>query len=461
MRRLLGFLLALLLAGPAVAQPEGGFRLHRFDEDYSFLADPARRRDPLDALKQIPLGIGGSTLSLGGELRERYEWTRNANFGIGRRPGTPAEGQVLLQRVLLHADLRLDAHLRAFVQIGSLTGFGARGGTLSTTQDDRGDLIQAFAELSLPAGPGAVTLRAGRQELYFGSGRLVSEREGPNLRRAFDGVRGFVQQPGGLRLDGFVTRPVQPLRDAFDDRTNPGEAFWGLYATLPLGPGGLDLYWLGYERERATFADGTGFERRHTIGTRTFGRAGAWDWDVEAAGQFGTLGPAAIRAWTLASDVGLRLDGLPWSPRLGLKADIASGDDRPGDGGLGTFNALYPKVPYFTEAGLVAPANLIDLFPSLRIQPVPQVTLEFGWDLLWRQTTRDAFYRPVPFAPLRGTAGGGSPWVGHQVQLSARWLVGRHLELRAWYVRFTAGDTIQRIGGRDVDFIAASAAFKF
>jgi hypothetical protein len=460
-RRLLGLLLTLPLAGPALAQPEGGFRLHRFDEDYSVLADPARRRDPLDAVKYIPLGFGKSTLGLGGELRERYEWTRNAGFGIGRRPGAPAEGQVLLQRLLLHADLRLDTHLRAFVQLGSLTGFGARGGALGATQDDRGDLVQAFADLSFQTRLGAMMVRAGRQELYFGSGRLVSEREGPNLRRAFDGVRGFVQQPGGLRLDGFVTRPVQPLRDAFDDRTNPGEAFWGLYATLPSGPGGFDLYWLGYERERASFADGTGFERRHTLGTRAFGRAGAWDWDIEAAGQFGSLGPAAIRAWTLASDIGMRIGGLPWAPRLGLKANIASGDDRRDDGRLGTFNPLYPKVPYFTEAGLVAPANLIDLFPSLRVQPLPQVTLEFGWDLLWRQTTRDAFYRPVPFAPLRGTAGGGSPWIGHQIQLSARWQLGRHLELRAWYVHFTAGGTILHAGGRDVDFVALSAAFKF
>lgn len=457
-------LLALLLPAVAPAQPVGGFRVHRFDEDYRFLADPARHRDALDDIKYLPLGPDGF-LTLGGELRERTEWTRNGGFAIGRRPGAPETSEVLLQRLMVHADLHLGANLRAFVQLGSFAGLGARGGSLAATQENRGDLVQGFGELILPIGTAETRLRAGRQELAFGSGRLVSEREGPNLRRAFDGIRAILAQPGGPRLDAFVTRPVQPLRGGFDDRTNPGEAFWGLYLTLPLGGTGLDLYAFGTERERAGFAQGIAFERRQTLGARVFGRRGAWagdwDWDWEAAGQAGSFGGAAIRAWTLASDTGVTFPALPWSPRLGLKADIASGDDNPRDKRLGTFNALYPKVPYFTEAGLVAPANLVDLFPSVRLQPAPAMTLELGWDLLWRQTTSDAVYRPVPFAPLRGTAGGGGTWIGHQVQLAARWGLGRHLELRAWLVHFTVGDTIRRAGGRDVDFAAASLAFKF
>jgi hypothetical protein len=89
------------------------------------------------------------------------------------------------------------------------------------------------------------------------------------------------------------------------------------------------------------------------------------------------------------------------------------------------------------------------------------VTLELGWDVLWRHQTADAFYLPVPFAPLRGTAGGGGAFIGHEAQVSARWAVNRHIELRAWYVHFFAGPTIQRAGGRDVDFVATSVAFRF
>ena len=151
MRRLLALLL-LLAPATAPAQPLGGFPVHRFDEDYRFLADPARRRDALDAFKYLPLGVDGSFLTLGGELRERYEWTRNGGFAIGRRPGAPETSEVLLQRLMVHADLHLGPNFRAFVQLGSFAGPGARGGSLATTQENRGDLVQGFGELILPAG---------------------------------------------------------------------------------------------------------------------------------------------------------------------------------------------------------------------------------------------------------------------------------------------------------------------
>lgn len=454
-----------LLCGAAQAQPDPAFRVHRFDEDFTALADPARRADALDGLKHIGLGFAGGYLSLGGELRERYEWTRNPGFAVGRQPGAPRSNDYLLQRALLHADLHLGEALRVFVQLGSLRGFGATPGTLSATQENRFDVVQAFADVVLPlATQTRLTLRGGRQEMALGSGRLVSERDGPNLRRAFDGGRGILALPGGYRVDAFAMRPVQPLLGSFNDRGSTTEALWGIYATGPIpGIAGLsaDLYYLGTERGGASFAQGTGFAQRHTLGARLFGRRGAWDWDYEAALQVGRFRGGAISAWTLASDTGFTLSHLPWQPRLGLKLDIASGDGNPRDRTLGTFDALYPKVPYFTEAGLVAPANIIDVFPSIRAQPTPAVTLELGWDFLWRQTTADAVYRAVPFVPLRGTAGGGGAWIGHQLQLSARWSITRRLELRAWAVHFTAGDAITRAGGRNVDFVAASLAFRF
>jgi hypothetical protein len=309
-----------------------------------------------------------------------------------------------------------------------------------------------------------LTARAGRQEMAFGSGRLVSERDGPNLRRDFDGGRAFLTMPEGLRVDAFVVRPVQPARESFDDSSNPGEAFWGVYATGPVSLlSGLsaDLYYFGYNRANATFVQGTGFEQRHTIGARLFGRYAGWDWDFEAAGQFGRFNGADIRAWTFASDTGYMLAGVPWQPRLGLKFDVASGDGNAHDHSLGTFNALYPKVPYFTEAGLAAPANLVDVYPTIRVQPTKAVTLELGWDVLWRQTTADAFYRPAPFGPIKGTAGVRNAYVGHQIETAARWALTQNVELKAWYVHFTPGATVKQAGGRTVDFAAASVAFKF
>ena len=113
------------------------------------------------------------------------------------------------------------------------------------------------------------------------------------------------------------------------------------------GPGQWDLYLLDYRREGARFAAGSGTERRQTLGARWFGQAGALDWNTELVAQGGELQTVAstldVRAWTLATDTGWRWTERPLQPRLGLKADIASGDGNLRDGRVGTFNALFPK----------------------------------------------------------------------------------------------------------------------
>ncbi len=55
------------------------YTILRYTERYSYLADPAKRTDPFDAYKYIPLDPENteSYLSFGGEIRERYEQSHN------------------------------------------------------------------------------------------------------------------------------------------------------------------------------------------------------------------------------------------------------------------------------------------------------------------------------------------------------------------------------------------------
>ena len=452
----------LALGRPSLAQTPPPIVSFRFDEDYSGYQDPAKRAGPFAAFKYIPVGSGGASVSLGGEVRERFEFYSPPYLGAPGRAG--GGNSYLLQRALLHADLHLTESLRAFVQVADLFAFGQNRNSLGAVQDDRGELTQAFADYTAMAGSGdRVTVRGGRQEMAFGSGRLVSEREGPNLRLAFDGVRAFVVTPDGGRLDAFVVRPVQPLRGTFNDRANPREAFWGAYGTSPVlaVPGlSVDAYYLGRDRSRAVYAEGSSSEQRNTAGVRVFGARGGWDWDTEAAYQFGTFGSAGIQAWTVSSDTGYTAAALAWQPRLGLKLDIASGGGSARQRVLGTFDALYPKVPYLAEAGLVAPANLVDAFPSIRVTPAKGVTLEAGLDVLWRHRTADTVYRPG-LSPLPGLAGQGNAYTGNQMQVSAHWMASNNVALNTWFVHFTPGTSLARANGHATDFAASSVSFKF
>jgi hypothetical protein len=445
-------------SGSAGARPPG-YKSPRYEEDYRFLRDHGQAGDLWDPIKYIRLGSDPNTyLSLGGEVRERGEYFSAPQFGL-RGDGADA---YLLHRLLISGDLHLGENLRAFAQLGNHVVAG-KDTPLSQTDRDRFDAQQAFVDVRLPLTAEIdPTLRAGRQEMAFGSQRLVSVRESPNIRRSFDGFR-LGDTIGRARIDAFATRPVLLKEGLFDDEPNHAQAFWGVYGTAPASfspGGGIDLYYLGFDNSNARFATASGGEHRHTIGARLFGASGGWDWDWEAAGQVGGFAGGDIEAWTVASNTGFTLRDLPWLPRLGLKANIASGDHDPNDRTLGTFNALFPKLGYFNEASLIVPANFFDLYPSITVAPITSVTVVVGWDFAWRETTKDAVYTS-PLVPVAGTAGRGGKFIGNQLSLDVIWQADRHIQVYGSYVHFDSGGALEPSHGRDVDFAMLSVSYKF
>lgn len=416
----------------------------------------ADTKSPFDTLKAIPLvADGSSTLTLGGELRERYEYTRNPQFGLK----APGENDYLLQRASIYADAHIGPNFRTFV--GLVSGLAPGwSGTPPATQEDRLDLLQAFGEATVPFGSSVFALRGGRQELSLGSSRLVGVRESPNIRREFDGARGWWADNSGDRIDAFLVRPVTLEGGTFDDEPDGSQLFGGLYSTWALPMTGVDLYYLGLQRDDARFSQGTGDERRHSVGLRLFGQREAIDWNLEGVYQWGSFGSDAIQAWTASADVGYTLGDVMFSPRLGLKADAISGDGDLNDGTLRTFNPLFPKLPYFSDANLVEPANLLDLQPNVTMALAPGVTANVAWNPLWKDETADAFYVP-PLVPASGTANSDGRFIGQQVSTGIEWKATDRLTLAATYVHFEPSSATREAGGQSGDFAAASVKVRF
>ena len=84
-----------------IASPPPSYNVLRFWENYSYLGNPAKRSDTFDSVKCIPLGVDDPAwyLTLGGELRERFEAAQNPSFGIAGD-----HDAYWLQRVTLLAD---------------------------------------------------------------------------------------------------------------------------------------------------------------------------------------------------------------------------------------------------------------------------------------------------------------------------------------------------------------------
>src|SRR5258706_11860383 len=163
--------------------PDRSYKLLREDEDWSFLRDPRLRRDPGDKIKYIPLRKNSDDwyMTIGGEAREVWEQIGNDNWGQ-----KPHMNAYLNERYMLSLDFHYGSHVRTFFELKS--GLNSlRSGGPRPIDEKKLDFQAAFLELGTSEGPNWVRLRAGRQEIEYGSGRLIDLREGPNVRLSFDG----------------------------------------------------------------------------------------------------------------------------------------------------------------------------------------------------------------------------------------------------------------------------------
>ena len=456
------------------AGPPAPYTPVRWNEDYSYLKDSAKRTDLFDPIKYIPLGDDPEFyLSLGGSARYRYELFNNNNFGGGPQDDTGYH----LTRFLAHADLHLGPMLRGFVQVKSAMEDGRVGGPRPVDSDEF-DLQQGFVDLKLPLpfGPekAALTLRGGRQDLAFGAQRLVGPLDWANTRRTFEGGRGTLAFSKDHTLDLFWVRPV--IVENEEPNSGDGDtSFAGVYDTVAVpalfgkeAGVKLDLYGFALNRTAGGyFATGLANEDRYTVGARLSGNPKPFDFDVEGTYQFGKFASGDISAWQFAAEAGYTLAEKPLAPRVLLGFDIASGDDDPTDSDQGTFNQLFPTAhPYFGFIDIIGRQNIIDIHPGAELTLLKEakyakkVTLRAEHHLFWRQNAADAAYN----------AGGGvlrpatsdETYIGSETDLLLNWQVDRHWSWYAGYSHFFAGDFIEETGpSGDIDYFYVAVHFIF
>ena len=451
------FLLPGFSAFAEEATPQPSYNASRYLEDYRYLKDPARRTDFWDRLKYIPLNDTGSVyLSFGGETRQHFESIRNENWGAT----VEDNNGWYLQRYLLHADLHMGDRLRLFSQIQSGIETGRSGGPRGV-DEDRLDPNQLFLDYS-PAS--FATVRIGRQEIIFGSRRFLNYRERPNLRLSHDAVK-IMAKAGRTDFTAFAGRPVQIDRDYFDNNSGNEHSFWGLYSVTDVDwtfPQKVDLYYIGLNREQASFDQGTANEIRHTAGVRLSGERGALDYNFEMVVQFGSFGDSPIHAYALNSDTGYTwVLGSESKIRLSLRADIFSGDDDPNEGDLNAFNPFFPKGKHISQLAATGLINQRDLHPRIDIQFNKQWSLRLSTEFIWRDSLDDGIYS-IANGLLRTGQASRARYVGTQPEVELKWQVDRHLDIKGIFIFFDAGPFIRETPpGNDIVYLGTMATYRF
>ena len=393
-----------------------------------------------------------SLISVGGEGRWRYAITNGANW----QDETDGSDDAFLQRYVVFADWRISPSFRVFTQLYSALSAGFEQGP-SPLDENRLSFQQAFIEFSSDKN---WKMTVGRQELAMGSGRLVDAREGPNVRRRYDSLQ-VVSHLKSWQIDTFFARPWRTSLGSFDDRLAHNQAIWGIYAvkgdeSWPK----FDVYYLGYRNSEANYLQGSGSEHRHSVGTRLWGTNGDLTLNWEAMFQFGRFNQQDIRAWSIASDTSFVLESHPFS-RIGVSANIASGDKNQEDNKLGTFNPMFPRGNYFSELAILGPRNFYNVQPYLSLQPHQAIKITAAVNFYWRLSTNDGVYGPGGNL-LNVDSSSDRRYVATEYSLSTTFSLTKSTVLTVVYGRSEPAALVQQTGGRGAtDYFEVAAKLTF
>jgi hypothetical protein len=318
------------------------FRGLRFDEDYTFLKNDSVEKNFHNKLKFISLNKNASLhLSIGGEIRQEFD-------ALKMRIGASKDWALIISTfsAIIFMQIYTLAITSDSSQFRSALENGRKDGPRPIDQDNL-NMQNFFAEYSLmPSATQKLFVRFGRQEMFFGSQRLITLRDGPNLRFAFDAIR-MGYRKNNVIVDAIAASDINVNTGIFDNKRTKELNLWGIYSSInfkSMPNTNIDLYYLGIHRPAVRYEEGFGKEGRKSAGARFWNKSATFNYDIETIIQWGKFGKGSILAWTASSSIAYTINPLKKQATLiGLKTDVISGDGQLNDGMLGTFNRFIQK----------------------------------------------------------------------------------------------------------------------
>lgn len=429
----------------------------RYDDDFSSLKNDTLKKG-LDKLKYIAIG-NNNYISFGGEFRDQLQIYDNLNFGD--IPPSYSDSDVFqnMLRIMVHTNLEIGNHFRIFVQLNHTSRYFNDNPLVPEIDANQLSIHQAFGQLKF----NNWDFRLGHQEMFYGNHRLITFREGPNTRLAFNGLVVKRKFKNGS-LDFFAVSKVISKPFVFDDE-NMQDGLLGFYGTQFNSNRklGLDYYLVNFQSRDRMYNYQTGYENRQTTGIRLFSNLKTVNFEFEGGYQTGKFNDLSIEAYNLLADVNLSVLP-PKKAVIGFAVNIASGDKNSTDDKLNTYNLLYAKPAY----GLVAPigaSNMLSLSPYLKINPVQKLNVLAQVFFLSRNSNQDGTYspgmvqnRPRPDALFTTD----KKTLGQLYLLETNYQQNKHCSLAFDASYFNAGSYPKATGnGNDILYLSLKSTFKW
>jgi hypothetical protein len=284
-------------------------------------------------------------------------------------------------------------------------------------------------------------LRAGRQELRFGEGRMVGSSNWSNVGRTYDALR-LTYKNKGAQLDWFASSVVK-TRDGQFNRPGLRDGFYGFYSSFKklLPNSVVEPYLLWKLSSQAHSETGRpGHESVYAPGIRAAGKLPKnFDYSVELVVETGHYAQDSIRAWAGHWLLGWRPAPAARNPRVFVAFNYASGDGNGADGRHGTFDPMYPtNHALYGVADRNTWRNLNDLVAGFEFRPAKKWRAELDGHSFWLATRQDGIYNESGTLLVRDRTATSSS-IGSEFDLRVFYQPSDRLAVEFGYAHLFAG----------------------
>ncbi len=358
-----------------------------------------------------------SWLTIDSELRGRLEGQTSLN------ETQDDDRTYVLTRVYGGIEMRAARFATGYLQFIDTHALGLPLHAVAANQRDVFDLRQAYLDLHGDAGKVPLQLISGRQELKFGSERVIGISDWTNNSRTWDG---FDLRLGDKnRIDLFTTSVVTVHASSLD-KHGAGLTFHGAYASFTTWVPHVHLspYVLFHDVRGVTGLEGLkGNEVRTTFGSEVEGSFPAdFSYQGNASLQRGSYANDSIHAGQGFAKIYYQARHVPWQPRIGGEFDYATGTGHNDPLHSGTYDQSYPSNHNaFGNVDLFGYQNIRQERVNLDLGPKKNVALLIQGGHLNLAQTRDSLYSSAADVILQApTSGFTSGTIGNEFDVSGK-----------------------------------------
>jgi alginate export protein len=372
------------------------------------------------------------------QLRGRTENQTSLNYISGN------EQLYELTRIYGGLQVRPTRWLTGYAQFIDAHALGLPLKYVASNMRDEFDLRQGYLEFHGEQ----VRIIAGRQELKYGSERLVGISDWTNVSRTWDGFLGRVGDKN--RIDVFATSVVAIHPTSFD-KHGAGLTFFGAVGTIGTWVPHVAIQPFVFVQAFPRVQGANNVFGSQTAVTPGFEAAGdyhgGFNFDALWAIQRGSYSNESIEASAGFIKAGYRMADIAWQPRLRGEYDYASGNPHTDPLRMGTFNQQYPSNHNaFGLTDLFGFQNIKEDRINLDLTPTKHLSLLIQQEWLQVSSTHDSVYNSGAAVAVKAPTGGFlSDDIGREFDASAKYVfLHDYMVLNAGVGHFSPGTLMQQ-----------------